>query len=124
VPVCAQLLAAAADAGEVGRDVDAYALLRIGNLCVGVEGDSRYDARRVVDLLVAGLARWSWVRRGSGQGAGTRNRPASVVTTAQRPAPHRAVTCTAPPPGPRTVRSAMTPSAVCRAVPLTRVSMV
>jgi AcrR family transcriptional regulator len=56
VPVCAQLLDAAADAGEIRADLDAYGLLRgIGNLCVGVDGDSRYDARRMVELLVAGL---------------------------------------------------------------------
>ena len=56
VPVCAQLLDAAADAGEIRPDVEAYGLLRgIGNLCVGVDGDSRYDARRMVGLLIAGL---------------------------------------------------------------------
>jgi hypothetical protein len=27
----------------------------IGNLCAGVGSDSRYDARRVVGLLIAGL---------------------------------------------------------------------
>jgi AcrR family transcriptional regulator len=57
VPVCAQLLDAAADAGEIRPDVEAYGLLRgIGNLCAGVDGDSRYDARRMVGLLIAGLA--------------------------------------------------------------------
>jgi hypothetical protein len=56
VPVCAQLLDAAADAGEICPDQDAYGLLRgIGNLCVGVDGDARYDARRMVGLLIAGL---------------------------------------------------------------------
>jgi AcrR family transcriptional regulator len=56
VPVCAQLLAAAADAGEIRPDVDAYGLLRaVGSLCVGVGGDPRYDARRMVGLLIAGL---------------------------------------------------------------------
>jgi AcrR family transcriptional regulator len=56
VPVCAELLDAAAAAGEIRPDVDAYALLRgIGNLCVGVDSDSRYDARRMVELLIAGL---------------------------------------------------------------------
>ena len=56
VPVCAQLLDAAADAGEIRPDVQAYGLLRgIGNLCAGVNGDSRYDARRMVALLIAGL---------------------------------------------------------------------
>jgi len=58
VPVCAQLLDAAATAGEIRTDVDAYGLLRgIGNLCVGVDSDSRYDARRMVELLIAGLLR-------------------------------------------------------------------
>ncbi|HEY2130905.1 MAG TPA: TetR/AcrR family transcriptional regulator [Streptosporangiaceae bacterium] len=56
VPVCAQLLDAAAAAGEIRRDIDAYGLMRgIGNLCVGADGDSRYDARRLVGLLIAGL---------------------------------------------------------------------
>jgi len=58
VPVCAQLLGAAADAGEIRPDVDAYGLLLgVGNLCVGVgvDGDARYDARRMVGLLIAGL---------------------------------------------------------------------
>jgi len=56
VPVCAQLLDAAADAGEIRPDVDAFGLLYgVGNLCAGVGGDSRYDARRMVELLIAGL---------------------------------------------------------------------
>jgi AcrR family transcriptional regulator len=56
VPVCAQLLDAAADAGEIRSDVDAYALLlAIGNLCAGTSSDSRYDARDMVGLLIAGL---------------------------------------------------------------------
>ena len=58
VPVCARLLAAAADAGEIGPDVDAYGLMRgIGNLCIGADNDPRYDARRMVGLLIAGLLR-------------------------------------------------------------------
>jgi AcrR family transcriptional regulator len=56
VPVCAQLLNAAADAGEIRPDVDAYVLMRgIGNLCIGADSDPRYDARRMVELLLAGL---------------------------------------------------------------------
>ncbi|MDG4768084.1 TetR/AcrR family transcriptional regulator [Solwaraspora sp. WMMD406] len=56
VPACAQLLDAAATAGEVRSDVDAYQLLRgVGNLCVGDDSDPRYEARRLVGLLVAGL---------------------------------------------------------------------
>jgi AcrR family transcriptional regulator len=56
VPVCGQLLAAAADSGEIRSDLEAYALMRgVGNLCIGAESDPRYDARRLVELLVAGL---------------------------------------------------------------------
>jgi len=56
VPVCADLLDAAAKAGEIRKGTDALTFLRgIGNLCAGVEGDSRYDARQLVGLLLAGL---------------------------------------------------------------------
>lgn len=56
VPVCAQLLDAAAAAGEIRPDVDAYELLRgVGNLCIGADSNPRYDARRMVGLLIAGL---------------------------------------------------------------------
>ena len=56
VPVCDQLLDAAVSAGEIRPDLDAYGLLRgVGNLCIGAGNDPRYDARRLVQLLVAGL---------------------------------------------------------------------
>ena len=56
VPVCAQLLDAAAAAGEIRPDVDAYELmLGVGNLCIGAGDNPRYDARRMVELLIAGL---------------------------------------------------------------------
>jgi AcrR family transcriptional regulator len=56
VPVCAQLLDAAAAAGEIRPGTDAYGLLLgVGNLCAGAGADSRYDARRMVGLLIAGL---------------------------------------------------------------------
>ncbi|MGI5290116.1 TetR/AcrR family transcriptional regulator [Nonomuraea polychroma] len=56
VPVCAQLLEAAAVAGEIRSDLDAYELMRgVGNLCIGAGHDPRYDARRMVELLIAGL---------------------------------------------------------------------
>ena len=56
VPVCAQLLDAAVAAGEIRPDVDAQGLLRaIGNLCVGGDGDAHYNARGMVELLIAGL---------------------------------------------------------------------
>ncbi|GAA4305243.1 hypothetical protein GCM10023086_22920 [Streptomyces venetus] len=58
VPVCAQLLEAAAVAGEIRPDIDAYELMRgVGNLCIGADSDPRYDPRRLVGLLVAGLRR-------------------------------------------------------------------
>lgn len=56
VPVCDQLLDAAVAADEIRPDMDAYGLLRgVGNLCIGAGTDPLYDARRLVDLLVAGL---------------------------------------------------------------------
>jgi AcrR family transcriptional regulator len=55
-PVCAGLLDASAAAGEILPDMDAYALLRgVGNLCIGAGVDSRYNARRMVGILIAGL---------------------------------------------------------------------
>jgi AcrR family transcriptional regulator len=58
VPVCAQLLDAAAASGEIRSDLRAVELMRgVGNLCIGAEHDPRYDARRLVDLLIAGLRR-------------------------------------------------------------------
>jgi AcrR family transcriptional regulator len=56
VPVCAQLLDAAVGAGEIRPDVEAFGLLYgVGNLCAGAGADPRYDARRMVHLLIAGL---------------------------------------------------------------------
>ncbi|MBB3733136.1 TetR/AcrR family transcriptional regulator [Nonomuraea dietziae] len=58
VPVCAELLEAATVAGEIRPDIDAYELMRgVGNLCIGADSDPRYDARHMVDLLIAGLRR-------------------------------------------------------------------
>ncbi|MFI1696730.1 MULTISPECIES: TetR/AcrR family transcriptional regulator [Streptomyces] len=58
VPVCAELLEAASSAGEIRSDLEAYELMRgVGNLCIGAESDPRYDARRLVDALIAGLRR-------------------------------------------------------------------
>ena len=51
-----QLLDAAATAGEILPDMDAYELLRgVGNLCIGADNNPRYDARRMVELVIAGL---------------------------------------------------------------------
>jgi len=56
VPVCAQLLDAAAKAGEIRPDMDAFQLmLGVGNLCIGADSNPRYDARRMVELVIAGL---------------------------------------------------------------------
>jgi AcrR family transcriptional regulator len=58
VPVCTQLLDAAAGSGEIRSDLEAYELMRgVGNLCIGADHDPHYDARRLVELLVAGLRR-------------------------------------------------------------------
>jgi AcrR family transcriptional regulator len=55
-PVCAELLDAAAGAGEIRSDIEALELMRgVGNLCVGAGRNPRYDARRFVGLLIAGL---------------------------------------------------------------------
>lgn len=57
VPVCAGLLGAAAEAGEIHPDIQALELMRgVGNLCIGA-GDPHYNARRLVELLIAGLRR-------------------------------------------------------------------
>lgn len=56
VPACAELLAAAAAAGQVSAGLRALDVLRgIGNLSVG-DGTHGYDARPMIDALVAGLA--------------------------------------------------------------------
>ena len=56
VPVCGQLLDAAAAAGEIRPGVDAYELLRgVGSLCAGAGSDPRYNPRHLVELLIAGL---------------------------------------------------------------------
>jgi len=56
VPVCAQLLGAAVEAGEIRPNMDAHELMRgVGNLCIGADNAPRYDARRLVELLIAGL---------------------------------------------------------------------
>jgi AcrR family transcriptional regulator len=56
VPVCTQLLDAAAGAGEIRSDLDAFELMRgIGGLCAGAAGKYGYDARRLVEILITGL---------------------------------------------------------------------
>ncbi|WP_109779559.1 TetR/AcrR family transcriptional regulator [Streptomyces sp. CG 926] len=58
LPVCAQLLDAAADAGDIEPGIQPYELMRgIGNLCIGRDGDPRYDPRRLIELLLQGLRR-------------------------------------------------------------------
>jgi AcrR family transcriptional regulator len=55
VPVCTQMLDAAA--GQIRPGTDAFELMfAVGNLCAGADyGDSRYNARHMVELLIAGL---------------------------------------------------------------------
>ncbi|POM22588.1 HTH-type transcriptional regulator LuxR [Actinomadura rubteroloni] len=56
LPVCARLIDAAVAAGEIHARLEAYDLMRgVGNLCIGADTDPRYDARRLVRLLIAGL---------------------------------------------------------------------
>jgi AcrR family transcriptional regulator len=56
VPVCARLLDAAAAAGEILPGMDALELMfGVGNLCIGADNNPRYDARRMVELVIAGL---------------------------------------------------------------------
>ncbi|WP_229909746.1 TetR/AcrR family transcriptional regulator [Streptomyces flavofungini] len=58
VPVCADLLDAAAEAEEIRPGTEAYELMRgVGNLCIGRDDDPRYDPRRLVELLLRGLRR-------------------------------------------------------------------
>ncbi|MFE3881565.1 TetR/AcrR family transcriptional regulator [Streptomyces lydicus] len=58
LPVCAQLLDAAAGAGEIRPGTQPYELMRgIGNLCIGRDSDPRYDPRRLIELLLRGLER-------------------------------------------------------------------
>jgi AcrR family transcriptional regulator len=58
LPVCARLLDAATEAGEIRPDIDAYELMRgVGSLCAGAGNSPGYDARRLVELLIAGLRR-------------------------------------------------------------------
>ncbi|PSL03132.1 TetR family transcriptional regulator [Haloactinopolyspora alba] len=56
VPVCTELLDAATESGEIRADLDAYELMRgVGGICAGGGTNLRYDARRLVRLLVTGL---------------------------------------------------------------------
>ena len=56
VPVCTDLLGAAASAGEIRTGLTALELMRaVGSLCAGATDDHDYDARRLVGFLVAGL---------------------------------------------------------------------
>jgi AcrR family transcriptional regulator len=56
VPVCARLLDAAAESGEIQPGLDAYELMRgVGGICAGAGRNLRYDARRLVGFLIAGL---------------------------------------------------------------------
>jgi AcrR family transcriptional regulator len=56
-PVCAGLLQAEVDAGRMRADVRPLELMQaVGNLCIGAEQNERYDARLMIDVLLAGMA--------------------------------------------------------------------
>lgn len=56
LPVCAQLLDAAVESGDIRPGTQPYELMRgIGNLCIGRDNDPRYDPRRLIALLLQGL---------------------------------------------------------------------
>jgi AcrR family transcriptional regulator len=58
VPVLDRLLRASAEAGQTRADVAPLDLMiAIGNLCIGVDAFPGYHARRMVDVLLDGLAR-------------------------------------------------------------------
>ncbi|WP_328536136.1 TetR/AcrR family transcriptional regulator [Streptomyces sp. NBC_00344] len=58
LPVCAQLLDAAVEAGGISPGTQPYELMRgIGNLCIRRDNDPRYDPRRLIALLLEGLQR-------------------------------------------------------------------
>jgi hypothetical protein len=49
------LLDACVAAGEIRSDLEAIQLMRgVGNLCIGADNPG-YDARRLVEVLIAGL---------------------------------------------------------------------
>ena len=56
LPICAGIIRAAVEAGELQPEVGAFELMYgVGNLCAGAGTDPRYDARRMVKRLIAGL---------------------------------------------------------------------
>ncbi len=56
LPACTTLLDASAESGEIRSDLQAIEVMRgVGNLCIGADSDPRYDARRMVGVLIAGL---------------------------------------------------------------------
>jgi AcrR family transcriptional regulator len=58
VPACGALVDAGVAAGEIRSDVQPLELMRaVGNLCIGAGDDPRYDARRMVSILLDGLRR-------------------------------------------------------------------
>jgi AcrR family transcriptional regulator len=58
LPVLEQLLSACSARGHIRDDIKPLDLmLGIGNLCIGTDAYPEYDARRLITLLIAGLAR-------------------------------------------------------------------
>ncbi|MEL6981051.1 MAG: TetR/AcrR family transcriptional regulator [Actinomycetota bacterium] len=57
VPVCGDLIDAAAAAGELTTNIAPYELMRgIGNLCIGGDTDDRYEPQHLIELLLDGLS--------------------------------------------------------------------
>ena len=55
-PVCTQLFDAAVSSGEIRSGLDAFEFMRgVGGLCAGAGNNPRYDPRRLVGILIAGL---------------------------------------------------------------------
>src|SRR3954447_3442014 len=56
LPIAEELLGAAIAAGEIRPAIQPYELMRgIGNLCIAPDHDPRYDPRKLIGLLLAGL---------------------------------------------------------------------
>ena len=60
-----------------GYDMDAYELmLGVGNLCIGADNNPRYDARHMVELVIAGLR----LRQGEPPASSSRDEAENAAT--------------------------------------------
>ncbi len=75
-PVCRGLLEASAAAGRTRGDVRPIDLMQgVGNLCIGAGTDSRYDAHRMIEVLLDGLAVTPATHAPAGRAAECSDRP-------------------------------------------------